>query len=142
MAQAKKGDQVAIHYTGKLSDGSVFDSSMDSKPLSFTLGEGQVIEGFEEAVYGMTEGEQKSVTIPPEKAYGERNEEMLVDVPRSQFPDNINPEEGQQIQIENEKNEEMLVYVSKVTDNTVTLDANAPLAGEELTFELDLVSIG
>lgn len=142
MAQAKKGDQVAIHYTGKLSDGSVFDSSMDSEPLSFTLGEGQVIEGFEEAVYGMTEGEQKSVTIPPEKAYGERNEEMLVDVPRSQFPDNIDPEEGQQIQIENEKNEEMLVYVSKVTDNTVTLDANAPLAGEELTFELDLVSIG
>jgi len=142
MAQAKKGDQVAIHYTGKLSDGSVFDSSMDSEPLSFTLGEGQVIEGFEEAVYGMTEGEQKSVTIPPEKAYGERNEEMLVDVPRSQFPDNNDPEEGQQIQIENEKNEEMLVYVSKVTDNTVTLDANAPLAGEELTFELDLVSIG
>ena len=142
MAQAKKGDQVAIHYTGKLSDGSVFDSSVDSEPLSFTLGEGQVIEGFEEAVYGMTEGEQKSVTIPPEKAYGERNEEMLVDVPRSQFPDNIDPEEGQQIQIENEKNEEMLVYVSKVTDNTVTLDANAPLAGEELTFELDLVSIG
>ena len=90
----------------------------------------------------MTAGEQKSVTIPTEKAYGERNEEMQVDVPRSQFPDNIDPEEGRQLQIENEKNEEMLVYISKITDDTVTLDANAPLAGEELTFELDLVSIG
>jgi peptidylprolyl isomerase len=141
MTQAKKGDQISIHYTGKLSDGTVFDSSVDSKPLAFTLGEGELIEGFEEAVYGMAEGERKSVNIPPEKAYGDRNEEMVVDVPRSQFPDDIDPEIGQQLQIQNEEKEEMLVYISKVTDDIVTLDANPPLAGEDLTFELELVSI-
>ncbi len=141
MAKAKKGDQIAIHYTGELSDGTVFDSSKDREPLSFTLGEGQLIEGFEEAVYGMTEGELRRVTIPPEKAYGPRTDELMIDLPRSQFPESITLEEGQQLQIQNGESGEMLVSIAKVTAQTVTLDANARLAGETLTFDLELVSI-
>lgn len=141
MTQAKKGDQIEIHYTGKLADGSIFDSSVDRDPLAFTLGEGQLIEGFEEAVYGMSKGDRKTVTIPPSKGYGERNDEMVLDVPRSQFPEDIDPVEGQQLQVQNEDSQEILVYISTVTDDTVTLDANPPLAGKELTFELELLSI-
>jgi peptidylprolyl isomerase len=141
MTQAKKGDQIEIHYTGRLADGSIFDSSVDRDPLAFTLGQGQLIEGFEEAVYGMSKGDKKTVTIAPEKAYGERNDDMVLDVPRSQFPEDIDPVEGQQLQVQNEKSEEILVFISKVTEDTVTLDANPPLAGKELTFELEVVSI-
>jgi peptidylprolyl isomerase len=141
MTQAKKGDNIEIHYTGKLADGSVFDSSVDRDPLAFTLGEGQLIEGFEEAVYGMGEGDKKTVTIPPAKGYGERNDDMVLEVPRSQFPEDIDPVEGQQLQVQNEDSQEILVYIAKVTDDTVTLDANPPLAGKELTFELELVNI-
>ena len=141
MTQAKKGDQIEIHYTGRLADGSIFDSSVDRDPLAFTLGQGQLIEGFEEAVYGMSQGDTKTVTIPPEKAYGERNDDMVLDVPRNQFPEDIDPVEGAQLQVQNENSEEILVFISKVTDDTVTLDANPPLAGKELTFDLELVSI-
>ncbi len=142
MAQAQQGDTVKIHYTGKLEDGSVFDSSEGHDPLEFTIGSGQVIPGFEEAVTGMAGGDKKEVTIPADKAYGQRNEEMIVQTPRDQIPADINPEVGQRLQIPGPGGETFIVQVTEVTDDYVTLDANPPLAGKDLTFAIELVSIG
>jgi peptidylprolyl isomerase len=141
MAQAKDGDTVKIHYTGTLDDGTVFDSSEGRDPLEFTLGGGQVIVGFEEAVRGMDSGEKKKVTIPADKAYGERNEEMIIQAPRDQVPADINPEVGQQLQMAGPEGQTIIVQVTEVTDDHITLDANPPLAGKDLTFDIELVSI-
>ncbi|MCI5146864.1 MAG: peptidylprolyl isomerase, partial [Candidatus Electrothrix sp. AR3] len=140
MTAAKKGDNVKIHYTGTLADGSTFDSSRGVEPLEFTLGSGQVITGFDEAVIGMTLGEKKNVTIPVEKAYGQRNEEMVIKAPRDQVPANITPEVGQQLQMAGPKDQPILVKVTEVTDEHIQLDANPPLAGKDLTFDLELVA--
>ena len=142
MAQAQQGDTVKIHYTGKLEDGSVFDSSEGRDPLEFTIGSGQVIPGFEEAVTGMADGDKKEVTIPADKAYGQRNEEMIIQAPRDQVPADINPEVGQQLQMAGPGGETLIVRVTEVTDDHITLDANPPLAGKDLTFAIELVSIG
>lgn len=141
MAPAKDGDTVKIHYTGKLQDGTVFDSSAGREPLSFTIGSGQVIPGFEEAVIGMVENETKNVTIPVDRAYGPRNEELLINVPRSQVPSDINPEEGQRLQLQGPGNQPVLVVVTEVTDEHIVLDANPPLAGKELIFDIELLEI-
>jgi peptidylprolyl isomerase len=141
MTQAKNGDHVQVHYTGKFSDGSVFDSSTDSDPLSFTLGEGKIIEGFEDAVRGMKTGDKKTVIIPPEKGYGPRNDEMVIDVPLDQLPKNLDPQEGQQLQLTNKDNQPIVVVITKVTEESITLDGNPPLAGKDLTFDLELVTI-
>ncbi len=141
MTQAKDGDAVTIHYTGRLIDGTVFDSSEGKDPLPFTLGSGQVISGFEDAVTGMNIGEKKTVTIPPEKAYGERNEQMVINVPLTQVPPDIKPEVGQQLQLMGPENQPMVVVISEITDESVVLDANPPLAGKELTFDIELVTI-
>ncbi len=141
MAQAKKGDKVKIHYTGTLADGTTFDSSQGRDPLEFTLGSGQVIEGFDEAVTGMEVGEKKTVTIPVDKAYGERVDEMVIPVPRDQVPADINPEIGQKLQMAGPDGEMLVVEVVDVTDDQVTLDANPPLAGKELTFDIELVEV-
>ena len=141
MSQAKKGDSVKIHYTGKLADGTVFDSSAGRDPLDFTLGGGQVIAGFEEAVLGMVIGDKKTVTIPSHKAYGEKNEEMVIEVPRSQVPPDLNPEVDQKLQMGGPNGELIVVTVVEVNDEVVILDANPPLAGKDLTFELELMAI-
>ena len=138
---AKKGDRVRVHYTGKLDDGTVFDSSVDREPLEFVLGEGEVITGFENAVLGLKVGEKTTVTIGPEDAYGHRMEELILDVERERFPEDYVPEEGQQIQISQEGGHDVLATVVKFDENIITLDANHPLAGENLTFEVELVEI-
>ncbi len=141
MSQAKKGDSVKIHYTGTLEDGTVFDSSAGRDPLTFTLGGGQVIVGFEEAVLGMAIGNKKKVTIPSHKAYGEKNEELVIEVPMSQVPPDLDPEVDQKLQMGGPNGELVVVTVVAVTDEVVVLDANPPLAGKDLTFELELVAI-
>lgn len=141
MTQAKNGDKVTIHYTGRLLDGTIFDSSQGRDPLPFTIGSGQVIPGFEEAVIGMAIGESKTVNIPVEKAYGPRNEEMVLSVPKNQVPPDIEPEVGMQLQLMNEANQPIVVRVVEVTDEHVALDANPPLAGQELVFDIELVTL-
>lgn len=140
MAQAQAGDTVRVHYTGRLDDGVVFDSSQGSDPLEFTLGEGQVIAGFDRAVTGMSPGETQTVTIPVSDAYGERREEMVQTVGREQFPAHVEPEVGQRFQVSNGQ-QMAVVTVTEVSADGVTLDGNHPLAGQDLTFELSLVEI-
>ncbi|MCC7556793.1 MAG: peptidylprolyl isomerase [Methanoculleus marisnigri] len=141
MAQAKEGDTVKVHYTGKLEDGTVFDTSEERAPLEFTIGSGQIIPGFERAVVGMEPGEAKTATIPPEEAYGPRRDEMTITVDREQFPEDINPEPGQQLQVQQPDGRAAIVVVSDVSESSVTLDANHPLAGQPLTFDIELVDI-
>lgn len=140
MAEAKSGDTVRVHYTGRLDSGEVFDSSQGRDPLEFTLGTGQVIPGFEEAVTGMSPGEEKQVKIPADEAYGPRREEMMLVIGRDQLPEDIEPEAGQQLQM-SQAGQDLVVRVADVSDETVTLDANHPLAGQDLTFDLELVEI-
>jgi FKBP-type peptidyl-prolyl cis-trans isomerase 2 len=141
MAEAKSGNQVTVHYTGKLTDGTVFDSSEGRQPLGFTLGQGQVISGFEQAVEGMSPGEKKTVTISSDQAYGPRREDMVVQVSKEQFPDDVDPELGQQFQIGAENGQTFTAEVTDVQDDAVTLDANPPLAGKDLVFEIELVNV-
>lgn len=142
MTAAKSGDKVRIHYSGTLSDGSVFDSSEGRDPLEFTLGSGQVIAGFDSGVSGMTVGEKKTVEIACEDAYGPVQDGARQDVPREQIPAEIPLEVGVQLQMQSPEGQVIPVTVVEVTDQTVTLDANHALAGKDLTFALELVSIG
>ena len=143
MTVAKSGDSVKVHYTGSLEDGTEFDSSVGVAPLEFTLGSGQVIVGFDEAITGMKPGEKKRVTIPADKAFGQRNEENVISKPRDQVPADITPEVGQQLQLPlaGPNNQPIMVKITEVTDEHIQLDANPPLAGKDLTFELELVEI-
>jgi peptidylprolyl isomerase len=140
MHHAHAGDTVRIHYTGTLRDGTVFDSSRDGDPLEFVLGKGQVISGVNDAVTGMTVGEEKKVTVAAEDAYGPRREELTLRVGREQFPNDIEPAVGQRLQM-SRAGEVFRVTVQEVADDAVVLDANHPLAGEDLTFEVELVDI-
>lgn len=140
MAEAKNGDTVRIHYTGTLEDGTVFDSSEGQEPLEFTLGSGEVIPGFEQAVQGMQPGEKKEVTVAADDAYGSHRSDWVLEVGREDFPPNIQPEVGQQLQL-SQGGQSFVVTVTDVSDASVTLDANHPLAGKDLTFELELVEI-
>ena len=140
MPQAKAGDTVRIHYTGTLGDGTVFDSSSGRDPLEFTLGAGQVIPGFDTAVSGMEVGASRTVTIPAAEAYGPRRDDMILAIPRDQVPPHINPAVGEQLQV-GQGQEQFLVTVSAVNEREVVLDGNHPLAGEDLTFALELVGI-
>ena len=142
MAQAKSGDSVQVHYTGRLNDGSVFDTSDGRDPLKLTLGEGQVIPGFNDAIIDMTIGDKKTVDIPVDQAYGPSQDDLVMPVPRDQFPPDITPEVGQQLQVGGPNGELMVVTVTDVKEDIVTLDANPPLAGEDLTFDIELVAIG
>lgn len=141
MQSARSGDTVRVHYTGKLDDGSVFDTSAGRDPLEFTVGSGQVIPGFDEAVSGMAPGQERSVTIPAAQAYGERREDLVLVVERSQLPPDLAPEVGQQLQLSQE-GRAFAVTVADMNPDSITLDANHPLAGENLTFDLHLVGIG
>ncbi len=134
-----RGDNVLVNYTGTLADGTVFDSSAKGEPLSFSLGSGQVIAGFDEAVMGMAIGESKVVHIPVEKAYGLRNEELVMQVPIEQVPPDLNPEVGLRLEMGGLNGEIIRVVVTEITATHITLDANPPLAGKDLTFSLELV---
>ncbi len=139
MTEVKKGDNVKVHYTGKLVDGTVFDSSQGGEPLEFAVGSGQVIPGFEEGILGMKVGETKVVQVPVEKAYGERNDEMVIQAPIEQVPPDLNPEPGMRLEMGGANGEILRVVVTEITDTHITLDANPPLAGKDLTFEIELV---
>lgn len=139
MTVAKRGDNVKVHYTGTLADGSVFDSSEGREPLTFAVGSGQVIAGFDEAVTGMEVGESKVVTIPVDKAYGHRKDEMVIQAPVEQIPPDLNPEVGMRLEMGGANGEILRVVVVEITDTYITLDANPPLAGHDLTFKLELV---
>jgi len=141
MTQAKAGDTVAIHYTGTLADGSQFDSSEGRDPLRFTLGSGQIIAGLDAAITGMSQGEKKSVTIAAAEAYGDHRPEAIQAVPRAQIPAEIPLEVGGGLQVQTPDGQTIPVTVTSVTDEEVTLDANHPLAGKDLTFALELVEI-
>ena len=141
MAQAKNGDTVKVHYTGKLEDGTVFDTSINRDPLQFTIGENQVIPGFEQAVVGMNPGESKTTKVPADKAYGPHHKEMVIVVDRNQFPANLEPKVGQQLQIRQADGRAIVVTVTDVSESSVTLDANHPLAGKDLTFDIQLIEI-
>jgi len=141
MTQASQGDTVNIHYTGKLEDGTVFDTSRSRRPLQFTIGKGQVIAGFEQAVIGMNLGESKTTTIPVEQAYGQRRQDRIVTVQRDQLPPDLNPAVGQRLELTQMDDQTLLVTVTAMTDTTLTLDANHPLAGKDLTFDIELIKI-
>jgi len=141
MTQAKTGDTVRIHYTGTLDDGTQFDSSDGRDPLEFALGGGQVIPGFDTAVDGMAVGENKSVTIQPAEAYGERHDQLLQQVPRSSLPEDMEPAVGMQLQSQGPDGQVMNLVVTEVEDDSITVDANHPLAGQALTFAIELVEI-
>lgn len=141
MSQAKSGDIVKIHYKGTLDDGSQFDSSEDRDPLEFELGSGQVIPGFDTAVEGMTVGESKNVRLEPEEAYGPRHDQLVQEVERSVLPEDLTPEEGMALQTESPEGQVMQLMVTAITETTITLDANHPLAGQALSFEIELVDV-
>jgi peptidylprolyl isomerase len=141
MTEAKKGDTVKVHYTGKLEDGTIFDSSIDREPLEFKIGNGNMIPGFEKAVLGMELGDSKTANIPYQEAYGEKRKEMVVEVPKAQVPDDITPEVGLQLSIEQQDGGPIPVVISEVSDEVIILDANHPLAGKNLIFDIELVEI-
>ena len=142
MSNAKAGDTVKIHYTGTLDDGTQFDSSAGRDPLEFELGGGQVIPGFDSAVEGMAVGENKNVRIEPDQAYGDRHEQLVQQVPRSALPDDLEPQVGMGLQSQSPDGQVMMLMVTEVGDDSITVDANHPLAGQTLNFDIELVEIG
>lgn len=140
--EAKRGDTVHVHYQGTLDDGTVFDSSEGGDPIVFTIGSGDVIPGFETAIEGMAAGEKKKQHIPVDQAYGERRDDLVFSVPREQMPVDAEVEVGDTLRIGFPDGSSAIVQVAAVEEASVTLDANHPLAGKDLIFELELVSIG
>jgi len=138
---ASDGDTVRVHYTGTLEDGTTFDTSMGREPLEFTLGEGKMIPGFEKAVYGLKIGKSKTVTIPAEEAYGPHRDDLVTVVEREQLPADLDPKVDQQLQMQQTDGRTAVVVVTDVSETTITVDANHPLAGKDLTFEIELVEI-
>ncbi len=141
MSIAKTGDKVAVHYTGKHTDGSIFDSSVGRTPLEFQLGSGMVIKGFDDGVTGMSIGDKKTIVIPAAEAYGEHSPENTVTIERTQIPAHMEIEVGMSLNMHQDGGQVIEVLITDLTDTHVTLDANHPLAGRDLTFELELVSI-
>lgn len=141
MASAQQGDTVQVHYTGRLDDGTIFDSSIEREPIEFTIGQRQLIPGFERAVVGLSPGDSTEVTIESEEAYGPYREEMVVEVGKDQLPPDLPASVGQQLEMRQPNGESIAVRISNVSDASVTLDANHPLAGKDLTFDLQLVAI-
>jgi FKBP-type peptidyl-prolyl cis-trans isomerase 2 len=141
MSKAKKGDVVKVHYKGTLNSGEQFDSSEGRPPLEFTVGAGQMIAGFDEAIPGMAVGEKKTITIGPEKAYGEKNDEAIIEFPKSNIPADMKLEPGMKLQLRNDAGQPVPVIVTEVKDEIIILDANHELAGKELIFDIELVGI-
>ena len=141
MSEVKKGDKVKVHYTGKLQDGSVFDSSIDREPLEFEVGAGMMIAGFDAAVNGMKIGDKKVAEIPANEAYGEVNKDMIVEVKRTQLPPDLEPQVGQQLGMQQPNGQSVPVVVTEVKEESIVIDANHPLAGKDLIFEIELMEI-
>jgi len=141
MSKAKDGDKVKVHYTGQLENGDVFDSSRQRDPLEFVIGSGNVIPGFENGIIDMEVGDSKRITISPEEGYGERREELVVKVMRNEFPEHISPAVGQQLQIKQGEGDVLNVNITALDEESVTLDANHPLAGHTLLFDVELMEI-
>jgi peptidylprolyl isomerase len=141
MQQVKSGDTVKVHYHGKLTDGSTFDSSEGREPLEFEVGSGQVIAGFDSGVTGMSVGDKKTIEIPVDEAYGAKQDDLLMEFPRTNFPADMVPEVGMQLNMSNGSGQNFPVVIREVKDDVVVLDANHPLSGEDLVFDLELVEI-
>lgn len=141
MVKAQEGDTVKVHYTGKMESGEIFDSSRGRVPLEFTIGSGRIISGFEKGIIGMQAGETKTITVPPEEGYGLRFEELTVDVNRSELSQDMDPQIGQCLRIPRKEGDDAIVTVTDMDEESVTLDANHPLAGRTLTFETELVDV-
>ena len=141
MVQAKSGDRVKVHYSGTLDDGSIFDTSYEKEPIEFTIGEQKLIAGFENSIVGMNVGEKKKIAIPAAEAYGLHQKELIAVVKKTQLPSDIALKTGIVLQVTSESGVPINFAVSEVTEETVTLDANHPLAGKDLNFEINLVEI-
>lgn len=141
MAQVKKGDTIKVHYHGTLTDGTIFDSSTGREPLEFEVGSGMVIEGFDNGVLEMAVGDKRTVQIPAYQAYGPKNEDMIMEFPIDRFPADLVPEVGMQLNMSNNQGEQFPVVIVEVAEEHVLLDANHPLAGKDLIFDLELVEI-
>jgi len=141
MSKAKKGDNVKVHYKGTLTTGEQFDSSEGREPLAFTVGAGQMIKGFDDAIPGMSVGEKKTINIAPLDAYGEKNKEAIVEFPKANIPADMKLEPGMKLQLQNQAGQPVPVVVTEVKDDVVILDANHELAGKELIFDIELVEI-
>lgn len=141
MSQVKKDDTVKVHYTGKLNDGEVFDSSEGRDPLEFTVGAGQMIPGFEKGILDMKLNEKKTIQIPASEAYGEKREELLQEVPKNQLPQEIQPEVGMPLMAQLPDGGQQQLVIAEVREETIVVDANHPLAGKDLTFEIEVVEI-
>jgi peptidylprolyl isomerase len=142
MQQAKEGDVVKVHYTGKLTSGELFDSSTDREPLEFTIGAGQMIKGFDAALPGMLVGDKKTINIPAADAYGERSEEAIINFPKENVPPDVKLEPGMTLTLSNQAGQPIPVIVIELTDDAVILDANHFLAGKDLIFDIELMEIG
>ena len=142
MAKAKNGDKVTVHYTGKFEDGKVFDTSLDGQPLSFELGNGHVIQGFNDAVVGMEPGESKTVTISPDKAYGDYKKELVIKVEKSKLLADADPQIGQKLSANHSGNDTKINFtIVEIEDDVLTLDANHVLSGRNLVFDIELVEV-
>lgn len=141
VATAKQGDTVHVHYTGRFDDGTIFDTSEGGKPLELTLGEGRIIPGFEKAVEGLAEGEKKAARVPPEEAYGRRSDELVMRIQRDLLPQDSPLSIGQRLEMTTRDGRKVPVTVTQTSEKSVVVDANHPLAGKELTFDLELVKI-
>lgn len=141
MQQVKQGDKVKVHYHGRLTDGTTFDSSEGRSPLEFEVGSGAVIPGFDNGVMGMSVGEKKTINIPADEAYGQRVPELVMDFPKERFPEDMEPEVGMQLMMNNGAGQQFPVTIVDMKEDTVTLDANHQLAGQDLVFDLELVDI-
>lgn len=141
MSKAKDGDTVKVHYTGTLENGEVFDTSKEREPLEFQLGQGQLIPGFEKAVIGMGEGDSTTVDIPSDEAYGEVRDDLIINVPKDQLPDDVEPQIGMQLQVNQQNGQPIPVRITEIKDEELILDANHPLAGKDLKFEIKLLEV-
>ena len=141
MQQVKSGDKVKVHYHGKLDNGETFDKSEGREPLEFEVGSGMVIRGFDDGVTGMTVGEKKTVRIPAENAYGPQNPDMLIEMPKDRFPEDMEIEVGMPLAMSDGQGQQFQVVIAEIREDGVLLDANHPLAGKDLTFDLELVEI-
>jgi peptidylprolyl isomerase len=141
MTTAKTGDKVKVHFEGYLEDGTVFGSTMDDKPFEFTIGEKNMLPGFENAVIGMQKGDTKTITLPPEEAYGSPKEELVSVMQRSGFPKEINLEVGKRLRVRTQDGIYTMVTIKDFTEDSIVLDENDPLAGKTLTFKIELVEV-
>ena len=141
MEQVKDGDVVRVHYTGKLTNGKQFDSSTGREPLEFTVGAGQMIKGFDDAMPGMTVSEKKTINILPEDAYGQKDEQAIIEFPKKNIPKDMKLEVGMQLQLRNENGQPFPVTVAEIKDDVIVLDTNHSLAGKELVFDIELIEI-